>query len=225
MLDAAFWTVNNIAVLGSLAGAIATAITTFFLWRVTKQLAVETKRMADLGAQPQIIALIVPNQWSTIHFDLVLENTGNATAFNIVVKFDPPLEQDDENRVGKVIPLQKVSVLKPGQRLQSYLGNASQYLENNYEVEVTWQLQPVAQVTHSLRYSQRMADYSGVSYLGERDPVVQIASEIKKLREDWRWIAGGSRKLNIDTYDTGDRERERAILDERYGRTETGEKT
>ena len=217
MLDPAFWTVSNIGVFGTLAGAIATAIATFFLWRVTKQLAVETKRMADLAAQPQIVASIVPNQWSTIHFDLVLENTGNATAFNIIVKFDPPLKTDSELGTVSKIPFRQVSLLKPGQKLQSFLGDASQYLENEngYAVEVTWQLHPDKNKRHSLRYNQSMTDFSGVGYLGERDPIVQIANEMKHLREDWRWIASGSRKLNIDTYDSDDRLREREVLDER----------
>lgn len=227
MLDPAFWTVSNVAVLGTLAGAIATAIATFFLWRVTKQLAVETKRMADLAAQPQVIALIVLNQWSTMHFDLVLENTGNAAAFNIEVKFDPPLVADEDVSLGKGVPFQKVSVLKPGQRLQSFLGDASQYLENDnvYGVEVSWQLHPDVSERQSLQYSQNMADYAGVGYLGERDPIVKIANEMQKLRDDWRWIASGSRKLNIDTYDSDDRLREQEVLEQRRQRNKRDAET
>ncbi|WP_053059075.1 hypothetical protein [Croceicoccus naphthovorans] len=105
---------NTFAVFGTLFGTLATALATFALWRVTRVLAVETKRMADAAMQPQVVATIVPNPWSTIHLDITVENTGNATAFDIEVGFDPPLS-NGEAREGKSLPLQRISVLKPGQ--------------------------------------------------------------------------------------------------------------
>jgi hypothetical protein len=36
--------------------------------------------MADAAARPQIVANLVPNQWSVIHFDIIVKNTGNACA-------------------------------------------------------------------------------------------------------------------------------------------------
>lgn len=206
---------NSVAVFGTLFGVIATAVATTALWHVTRILARETKRMADAAAQPQIVATIVPNLWSTIHLDINVENTGNATAFDIEVAFDPPLT-NGEARGGDIpIPFQRISLLKPGQSLTSYLSEVGDYLEQSFEVSVSWRLSPNASETQRLAYWINMSDYRGVSYLGERDPNVQIAEQLKKIRDDWRAVANGSRKLKSDIYSSRDRDRESRIIEER----------
>ncbi len=71
---------------GALA-TVLTAVATYFLFRVTRVLAVETKRMAEASAQPHVVATLVPNRWSLNYFDLNVDNTGNATAYDIAVHF------------------------------------------------------------------------------------------------------------------------------------------
>lgn len=107
--------------IGGLFGSVATAIATIFLWRVTKTLAVETTRMAEAAAQPHMVATLSPNRWSMNHFDLHVDNTGNATAYDIEVSFDPPLENGQARGAAVQVPLQSISVLKPGHGLSSYL--------------------------------------------------------------------------------------------------------
>lgn len=46
------------------------------------------------------------------------------------------------------------------------------------------------------------------SRLGAASPEVQIAEQVKKLREDWRPVAYGQRRLKADAYTQADRERE-----------------
>lgn len=208
---------SNIAIWGTLAASIATAIATFFLWRVTMLLAKETKRMADLSARPQIVASIIPNQWSTIHLDVQVENTGNASAFEIEISFDPPLE-NGEAREDRVIPFEQISVLKPGQVLQSYLSGVGDYLKQKFTVTASWKLHPDATERENLVYTLNMSDYQGISYLGSRDPVVQIAEQIKKLRDDWRYVASGSRKIKTDVHTSDDRRREQEALEKQYQR-------
>ena len=206
---------QTIATYGTLLASIVTAIATFFLWRVTGILAVETRRMADAG-RPQIVANLLPNQWSTIHLDINVENTGNATAFDIEVGFDPPLENGQAREDGHVIPFQKISILKPGQALSSYLSDVSDYLEKSFTVTISWGLQPHSSARERLTYTLNMTDFSGVSFLGTRDPTVQIAEQVKKIREDWRYVASGSRKIKTDTYGSADRQRVREILEARF---------
>lgn len=209
---------NSIATFGTLFGTLATAIATFALWRVTRVLAVETKRMADASAQPQVVANVVPNQWSTIHLDINVENTGNATAFDIEITFDPPLENGEARQSDLPIPFQRISLLKPGQQMTSYLSDVGDYLDKNFNVQITWKLRPNADHREILSYWLNMSDYKGVSYLGSRDPSVQIADQIKKLRDDWKRVANGSKKVRSDVFTSADRQREKEILEERYKR-------
>ncbi|MAM37258.1 MAG: hypothetical protein CL949_01840 [Erythrobacter sp.] len=208
---------QTIATYGTLLASIVTAVATFFLWRVTGLLASETTRMADAG-RPQIVANITPNQWSVIHLDISVENTGNATAFDIEVAFDPPLVNGEARGEEVAVPFQKISILKPGQALNSYLSEVGDYLEKQFAVTISWKTHPLHQKRETLSYTLNMADFRGVSYLGSRDPLVQVAQEVKHLREDWRNVASGSRKIKTDNYDSADRQREREALEARYRR-------
>jgi hypothetical protein len=54
-----------------------------------------------------------------------------------------------------------------------------------------------------------MGDYADFGHLGARTPFVQMAEQLEKIREDWRYVASGSRHLKADTYSGEDREKAR----------------
>jgi hypothetical protein len=198
--------IQQVSTWATLAGTLATAIATIFLWRVTRVLAVETKRMADASARPQIVANIIMNQWAMNHVDLTIENTGNATAFDIVVEFDPPLENGKARSDGRAVPFQNISVLKPGQSLTSYLSESAPMMDSEYRVKTSWKVTPESAERQTLSYDFRMKDYAGLSRLGAASPAIQVAQELKKIRDDWRSIATGQKKIQADTYSEADRQ-------------------
>lgn len=171
---------------GSLIGwtqvlvAAATALVTYFLFRVTKVLADETKRLADIGQQPHVVATLSPSPRSMIHFDLIVENTGTATAYDIKIAFDPPLTMED-NR--EKVPLQNISVLKPGQFMSSYLSPFGSIEKKRYQVSVSWSRKSGSSERESNSYVFDTNYFEGISRLGE-DPNVEIAKELKRLREE-----------------------------------------
>lgn len=55
------------------------------------------------------------------HFDMHIDYTGNATAYDIDVSFDPPLDNGEARGKRIKVPFQKISALKPGQGLCSYI--------------------------------------------------------------------------------------------------------
>lgn len=209
-------TATNLVAIGTMVAAFATALATFFLLKVTGILAKETKRLADAtDPHAQVVAALVPNRWSLIHVDIEIENTGNATAFDIRVVFDPPVEdgrvgEDDEGKV----PFNTISILKPGQKLGSYIGHVAPFLEATYKVTTSWAIAPGSLDRTELKYELDMRDYKGMSSLGERDPLVGVATQLKRLREDWQWVSKGSRKIKVDNYSQDDRDAERRHLEE-----------
>jgi hypothetical protein len=205
-MDAA--TVSTIA---AAIGAAVTAVATIALWRVTKVLANETTRMADATGQPQIVATLRPNPWTLMYAQIAITNSGNASAFDVTMVFDPPLivhysEQRSENRP---LPFQKVSILRPGETLSSHVGKSFPLLEKTYWVTTSWLRHPQDIKRHSLSYTLSMADVQGLEQLGGGDPLVQIAQEIKHIREDWRGIASANRRTRTDVYTAADRLHER----------------
>jgi hypothetical protein len=188
----------------SVIATIVTAVATIYLWKVTKLLAAETKRMVDAAAQPQVVASIEPNQWTLLHADLSLENTGNATAFDIQAVFDPPLPQG-QARAHRAAPLQSVSVLKPGQKVSSYVGEIGPIMECDFLVKVSWLRSPIESTREELSYRLNLGYAKNASRLGASSPLHQLAEELKGLRADWSRISKGGQRLPVDVFTAADR--------------------
>ncbi|KRB13953.1 hypothetical protein ASD99_14885 [Mesorhizobium sp. Root695] len=197
--------------------AIATvviAVGTVSLWYVTWALARETRRMVDAGSRPHIVATLDPNQWSMMHFDLRVENTGNATAYDIKLSFDPPLVSSSPRDPAEPAPLGTVDVLKPGQGLTSYLAEAGVVLPNTYRVSITWKRDPQAAVRETNSYTLNMNTMEGISTLGT-DPLIQISNDVKKFTENFAKLASGHPKLQVDVFTSADRLHERRLIERR----------
>lgn len=214
-LIAKFWEMFAKLVSGS--GTVVTAIATVCLWLVTRTLAKETKRMADAGARAQVVATLNPNKWSRMAVDLDVTNTGNATAFDIEVNFDPPLDRGKQ--VTDIpMPLQNISLLKPGQSISSYLGSWNSVSRKTYKVNVSWSLEPGSKNKEYITYTINMNDYEGLAWLGAPDASVQIAEQIKKLRDDWRGVPKSGGKIEVDIYTAQDRAEYEKKLEEMWAR-------
>ena len=209
-MDSAQTWITTFIAFGGLLGTLVTAVATLFLWRVTKLLAVETKRMAEASAQPHVVATLDPNRWSMRHFDLKVDNTGNATAYDIKVDFTPPLINGEGRAGAMAVPFENISLLKPGQGMSSYLAEYSIVSRRVYSVRVSWRRSPADSQREENVYTINMADRQGVSDLGG-DPLVNIANDLAKIREDLRSLAQGSKRLKIDAYTAGDRLHERRV--------------
>lgn len=191
-------------------GAVITAVATIALWRVTAVLAQETSRLADSAGQPQIVATLRVNRWTMLYADLVVTNSGNASAFSIKIEFSPPLiiEQED-GRKFRDVPFQSITVMRPGESFSSDVGKAFPMLEKEYIVTTSWLRDPKSTTREYLSYSLSFGDFKDVRQLGATDPLVQIADEVKHIREDWRQVASGNRNIRTDVFTSLDRIRSR----------------
>ncbi len=189
-----------------IAAAFLTAFATIALVAVTVVLARATKRMARASSQAFVTATIEPNIWSMVHCDIVLQNTGNAPAFDVKVTVRPDLPESDLRGDG-ALPLQNVSVLRPGQEMKSFLTDAKDVLNQIYRIEVTWKRSPLDKSIEKIEYDHYLP--KNLSRLGAWSPEIQIADQIKKLREDWKEIASGTRKLSVNSFGRTDRDEER----------------
>ena len=212
---------DNIIALGGVLGTFVTAVATIFLWRVTKILAKETTRMVEASSQPHIVATLDPNRWSMAHVDLNVTNTGNATAYNIEIQFTPALQTDKEH------PLKKVSVLKPGQSISSYISEHADLKDKVYAVKISWSKTHGTIVREGNTYTLNLADYDGMSRLGN-DPLVDMARHINKIQERFGDMARGSNRIKIDCYTSSDRMHEQRVSARRrrrYQQEKIGEET
>lgn len=190
---------------------VITALATIALGIFTWVLARETMRLSRATSQAHVVATLEPNQWAINHVDLIVTNTGNASAHDVAIAFSPELEKYQGE--GKERPLRHIGVLKPGQSVSSYVGDNKLYHDKTYEVSTSWKHHPGERKRQSLSYGLSMGDYEGYGHLGSRSPFIQMAEQLKKLREDWEWVAKGSHKIKTDNYSSDDREKERTRLE------------
>lgn len=191
----------------NLFSAPVTAFATAVLAFLTYVLAKATARMAAEYSRSQIVATLEPNQWSVIHFDLIVANTGNASAFDITIRTDPPLVSDLPSRGGEAI-INDISILRPGQVIRVYASEYAKLDGKRIDFSVEWGHRPGSKRREHLKYSIDMNNFKGIGSLGSSTPAVQIAEQIKKIREDWQAVARGNRRLRVDTYPSSDRVRQ-----------------
>ena len=199
----------------SLISVLVTAVATVLLWRVTYTLAVETQRMAEAAAQPQVVVTIEPNSWSSIHADLRIANHGNAPAFDIHVSFDPPLQPDRENaqQQEQTLPFENLSILRPGQVMKSWIGRFYPFIDKSYVTTISWSRTPKGK-REELSYKLSVSDYKHAQTLGSGDPGVETAKRMRALQEDVHRVFNGSEHVNVDIYSQSDRDdHERAMRD------------
>lgn len=196
------WLNPFLAVTGVLSAAV-TAIATIALWRVTRNLATETKRMVDASSQPHVVATIEPNKWSLRHVDLKVDNTGNATAYDIRVAFEPPL-QNAQVRSSEVIPLQQISVLKPSGGVASYLSEYEKVSGKTYTVKVSWRRNPSGE-RETNSYTLDMRYMRGMTQLGASSPLLQLAGDFRNLKEDFGRLTRGWQSFQMDILTALDR--------------------
>jgi hypothetical protein len=197
----------------SVVGTVVTALATIVLAVVTTVLARETKRLSDATSQPNVVVTLEPSPWSIIHTNLVFQNTGTGAAYDIEVKFDPPLILGP--RKGSTeMPVRSLSVLKPNSSFSVFLQGFEKLNEQVVTVEVSWLRSPRLKKREGHTYILNLLkDYENWGQLGGAPPEIQIAREIKKIREDVGRVVSGFRRLEVDVYDRADRTQERDDLD------------
>lgn len=185
---------------------------TVVLAAVTTLLAWYTKRLADVTRRPSVIATLEPSRWSHIHYDLHVENEGTAAAFDVRVEFEPPIDLHELKEADHP-PFNEISILRSGQRMTSFVADYEALDGKSFTVTVGWSRKPKGTKREGVTYNFDMKSFGGVSMLG-KDPAVQVAEEMKKLRELLQKAIPGNR-LSVDTYSSDDRERTQQQIRER----------
>jgi hypothetical protein len=178
------WFANGANALTSaqVLAAFVTAFATIALWRVTKLLAKETSLLASLTSQPFVIAALKSSDENATALDLSIQNTGNATAFNIRLFLSPKLRppnrpQPSHDTKGDY----NVSLLPPGQILSVDVAYGPEIHDVAYSVELSWTTHPQSKDRQNLSYKITARDgfQAGWNKTGMKD----IVDELGKLRE------------------------------------------
>jgi len=190
-----------------------TAISTVVLTVCTWFLYVATKRMAVAMREPHVVVTIEPNRTSSMHADLLVQNTGPGPAYDVQLKFEPPLKRlrgDKEDD----LPFNPIPVLRPGQSIRNYIGEATIFLKLSYKTTISWKDFPHSKSRKSNIYNLNFAHYENLA--GRPEPLDIIAKELEKIRDRLAELGKRSNKINVDIYTNDDRVREWAELEQHW---------
>jgi hypothetical protein len=192
-----------------------TALATLVLAGVTWLLWRSTQRMAAATSDPYVVATLEPNRWSIMHMDLVIENAGTGTAFDVQLEFDPPLTRERNDDTNKP-PISRIAVLRRSQVLRDYISEGAGLLASSYRVTVSWKASPRAAARTTNSYELDVSHYKGFIPLGGPHPQVQMAQELKKFRDSFEKAFTGLRRLGIDVYTASERREEAEAQQRRW---------
>lgn len=191
-------------------GVCVTAVATIVLAYVTYVLAQETKRLAALGQQPEVLVTIEPSPRSVTMFMMHVENTGTASAFDIHLKFEPEIEYWHDFK-----PFVSLPVLKPRQRVSTLLCRYPQIKGKKFLVTADWTRRPENLDRESLSYMFDADFLSGIATLGDI-PEIETAKSLKKIADEFGRISNATNKIGVNIYSRTDREREEREFDQAY---------
>lgn len=138
--------------------------------------------MADAVSQPHVVVTFIPNQWSMNHFDIHVDNTGNATAYDIEIVYPPSLKRERGSNTDS-LPFRKISILKPNQKLTcSFATYEYLYDFSSIEILIKWKRHPTDTKQEYNKYILSMNDYEVFGRLGDT-PEITISNSIKQISE------------------------------------------
>lgn len=165
-------------IIAQTAAAFVTALATIALCWVTAVLARETRVMAARAAEPHVVVTLEPNRWAIHFLDMHIMNSGNAAAYDITTTFDPVLPADGPESWS---PIDRVSVLRPGQEIVSSVGRFAALRDQTFKVTVKWRRKSGGPEEVN-SYALNLRDYQNFNQLGG-DPMVKIANAVEKMQK------------------------------------------
>ncbi len=190
--------------------AIATVVYALLTWRLVS----ETKRMREVQTEPKISIIAQPREEWINFVDMIIQNIGFDTAYNIKFKIDPDFEYRDGKFLSDLGFMKKgLAYLAPNQGLRFFLTSMVEKFEEKidrpFEFEVIYEnsIGKNFKETYSIDFSELV----GLSQVGE-PPMYKIVKNLEKLQDSLSKIASGFRKIKVITYTPKDIEEENKQL-------------
>lgn len=135
-----------------------------------------------MTSRPFVVCGIESSLADPTALNLVIRNTGNATAFDIKATITPPLPKPngEPNEDATQTELE-ISFLPPGQVLPRKGVMSRDIPQTNFSVVVSWSLEPHSTNRETLEYSIEASD--GFRGGWNEKGLHQIAQEIEKIRK------------------------------------------
>lgn len=195
------------------------AIATVGLAYITWLLAREAKLTRQLQTSPHVVITIEPHPAFINFFNVVIENTGKETAFDIHIdpKFNITIKRNTKEIALSTFSLFKLDTLKPGQAISSWLGKWEDLPKSHLEFSLTYRNRDGIKFNDQALCNPQQ--YTDISNLGG-DYQNNVVKNLDKISKSLHDITSGFRRVRIDTYNSRDRKKEQEELEAEWNKLE-----
>jgi len=171
---------------GAFIAASLTAISTIILSWMTYILAKETKVLARMTSKAFVITYLESTEISAVAMNIVVHNTGNAPAFNVLVRISPAMPDYADLSSMATESSYEVLLIPPAVK-QSIYGVALKDIGDTlHEVTVSWSETPNSSVRESISYQLKPQNQIKGGWIVKG--IHNVATELENLRNEVKKI-------------------------------------
>lgn len=170
-----------------------TAWATYELVKATKLLARRTDEMSQAMSRPHMVLSLTPHKTSVSTVEAILSNTGNATAYDVVVHCVPVYIDGRPCRY--IIPFQTLSVFRPTDELRSCIysiddisgkkrlniSDFDELRDCRFNIKLSWKSTPTSTVSVVHEYELSVLDFGDIASKVEQDPLIEMMKSIQSI--------------------------------------------
>ncbi len=196
------------------------AIATVVYAVLTARLVRETERLRAAATEPALEVTYRSRDEAMALLDIVVKNIGSGPAYRI--RFGLAAEPSGAGAEMLLIPLRElksfqsgINVLLPGQDFSSFWTDARKdfAVKLQTRVVITTTCCGATGGEYKREHIIDLSELQGVARLGT-PPLLAMARHLDKLAKDLNDLSSGRRRLRVDAFTQGDRERERAEFEQ-----------
>ena len=189
---------------------------------LTAALVAETKRMRRAQTEPEVVIRLQPSETWLMLIELVVENNGMGTAYDLELEATPDFEYKPGSRLSDLgLFKHGLRVLGPRQSMKTFLMSVAGKVDKiqdpvgPLQFAVTARYRTAINTAVERRFDLDLRFLLGLAQVGS-PPLRKIARSLEELQKEVKHLASGFHRLHVIAYSKADAEEENARLEAHF---------
>ena len=212
---------ENAGALNVVFGFVVMAATVVYAV-LTAALVAETKRMRRAQTEPEVVIRLQPSETWLMLIELVVENNGMGTAYDLKLEATPDFEYGPGKRLSDLgLFKHGLRVLGPRQSIKTFLMSVVGKVDKiedpvgPLQFAVTARYRTAFNTAVERRFDLDLRFLLGLVQVGS-PPLRKIARSLEEIQKEVKHLASGFHRLRVIAYSKADVEEENARLEAQF---------